>query len=382
MVNGAGFAAMTYIAYRRISNFYVESLKLYFLASFLVTVSIYPKEVTMGNIISSLPYGNILSQMMFIGDAPLTEKNLPSQQGKVFIVTGGYAGVGLELSKILYAKGGTVYVAGRSAEKGHQAITSIKSHYPNSPGKLEYLHIDLADLTTIKPAADTFLSKEKRLDVLTNNAGVMFPPATSTTAQSHEITVGTNCLGPFLLTELLTPLMNETASSAPTGSVRVTWAGSLAVDTLTPTGGITFPSASSNTPANLDSYTNYGQSKVGNLFLATESARRYTGSSGVLHVCWNPGNLRSELQRHLNVVNKAIASAISWPAVFGAYTELYAGWSQEITPALSGSYVLPWGRVGTYRADIAKALKGTDEGGTGQAQRFWDWCDKETKAFA
>lgn len=324
---------------------------------------------------------NGLSQSFWIPTPPLTEKNIPSQHGKVFIVTGGYAGVGLELCKILYSAGGTVYVAGRSAEKGKAAIASMKSKYPNSQGKLEYLHLDLGDLTTIKPAADEFLSKEKRLDVLTNNAGVMMPPAGSKTVQNHELQIGTNCLGPFLFAKHLTPLMDETASSSPEGSVRVTWAGSLAVDAISPTGGISFTDASTGGPKVLGVQPNYGQSKAGNLFLASESARRY-GKSGVVHVCWNPGNLRSELQRHLDPVSKLIATSISYPTVFGAYTELYAGWSQDITPALNGCYVVPWGRVGTYRPDIARALKAKDEGGSGEAKRFFDWCDSQTKSFS
>lgn len=336
----------------------------------------------MGNSISFA--GNVLSQMFWIATPPLTEKNLPSQAGKVFIVTGGYAGVGLELCKILYAAHGIVYVAGRSESKAASAIAAMKSAHPNSTGKLEYLHVDLSDLRTIKPAAEAFLARESRLDVLTNNAGVMMPPRGSTTQQAHELQMGTNCLGPYLLTKLLTPLMDTTASSAAAGSVRVTWAGSLAVDALSPSpGGIAFTSASDSTPVTHGNpRTDYGQSKAGNVYLASESARRYTGSSGVVHVAWNPGNLRSELQRHLDFASRAVSMALSYPPVFGAYTELYAGWSADISPALSGSYVLPWGRVGVYRRDIASALRGKADGGTGGAERFWDWCEKETKAFA
>jgi len=337
---------------------------------------------TMGNIASSLPFGNLIQQSIWIPTPPLTESNLPSQHGKVFIVTGGYTGVGLELTKILYGAGGTIYVAGRSASKFQSAVSAIKAAHPSSQGRLEYMHVDLSDLSSIKPAAEAFLAKESRLDVLTNNAGVMMPPAGSKTTQSHELQIGTNCLGPYLLAKLLTPLMDKTASSSPEGSVRVTWAGSLAVDMLSPSpGGMTLTSTSGG-PKDIGVRTNYGQSKVGNLFLASESARRYTGSSGVLHVCWNPGNLRSELQRHLDVASKAISGLISYPPVYGAYTELYAGWSKDITPALSGCYVVPWGRVGTFRADIASALRGVDEGGSGLAGRFWDWCEAETKAFS
>ena len=139
---------------------------------------------------------------------------------------GGYAGCGKELSKILYGKNGTVYVAGRSKEKADAAIEEINKAHPSSDGKLEFLKVDLADLASVKASADDFLNREQRLDVLTNNAGVMIPPVGSKAAQGHELQMGTNVLGPFLFTQLLTPLLQKTAASSPPGSVRVTWAAS------------------------------------------------------------------------------------------------------------------------------------------------------------
>jgi retinol dehydrogenase-12 len=113
-------------------------------------------------------------QSAWIPAPALTEKNLPNQAGRVFIVTGGYAGIGYELSKILYQHNGTVYIAGRSADKANKALASIREAIPNSKGKLEFMHVDLADLSTIKPGVEKFLARESRLDVLTNNAGVCF----------------------------------------------------------------------------------------------------------------------------------------------------------------------------------------------------------------
>lgn len=97
----------------------------------------------------------------------------PDTEGRqVFFVTGGYAGLGYELTKILYNHNATVYIAGRNPEKGSKAIKDLQQASPSSKGKLELLKLDLADLTTIKPAVDGFLAKEQRLDVLVNNAAV------------------------------------------------------------------------------------------------------------------------------------------------------------------------------------------------------------------
>lgn len=122
-----------------------------------------------------MSFGRVWKQSYFLPAPPLTEKNLSDQKGRVFIVTGGYAGCGFELSKILYQRNGTVYVAGRTQSKADAAISKIKSQITKSEGKLEFLSVDLADLTSIKPAVEEFLSKEERLHVLTNNAGAYVP---------------------------------------------------------------------------------------------------------------------------------------------------------------------------------------------------------------
>lgn len=107
---------------------------------------------------------NAVGQSFRIPEPPLTEKNLPSQAGRVHIVTGGYAGCGFELSRILYGADAVVYVAGRSQEKADKAIAAIKQAVPDSKGRVEFMKVDLADLTTIKPAVDAFTAKENRLD--------------------------------------------------------------------------------------------------------------------------------------------------------------------------------------------------------------------------
>lgn len=87
-------------------------------------------------------------------------------------MTGGYGGVGFELCKILYAHNATVWVAGRSEAKAQKAIASLKTTSPHSKGSIYFLHLDLSDLSTIKPAVEHFSAQEDRLHVLVNNAGV------------------------------------------------------------------------------------------------------------------------------------------------------------------------------------------------------------------
>lgn len=321
----------------------------------------------------------LLQQGLFIPQPSLTEKNISDQTGKVHIVTGGYSGVGNELVKILYSKNATIYSAGRSRNKALESIEAIKAAYPNSNGKLYFLFLDLSDLSTIKKSAEDFLGKETRLDVLTNNAGIMVPPKGSRNAQGHELQIGTNCLGPFLFTSLLTPLLKKTAASSPPGTVRITWAASSATE-LSPKGGVEFE-LDGAVKIHDDPQKDYCQSKTGNVFLAFEVARRY-GGDGIVSVAWNPGNLQSGLYRHMSQLPKWVMEK-TWlhPPVFGAYTMLYAGWSEDLTEESNGVYVIPWGRFGKLRADIESGKSRTKDSGSGMAGRFWEWCVMSTQPY-
>ena len=164
-----------------------------------------------------------------------TEKDIPSLDGKVIIVTGGNAGVGFELVKMLYTKGGcTIYIASRSTDRIATAIKEIKSIATappqNKPTQLKSLRLDLNDLTTISESAKQFLAQESRLDILWNNAGISKAPLGSTTKQGSESHKGINCLGPYLFTKLLTPLIIKTAQTAPKNSVRVIWTSSQIIE--------------------------------------------------------------------------------------------------------------------------------------------------------
>ncbi|KAL5335523.1 hypothetical protein BJX70DRAFT_374943 [Aspergillus crustosus] len=323
--------------------------------------------------------GNTFSQFYFIPAPTVTEKNCPDQAGRVHLVTGGYGGVGFELCKILYQHNATVYLAGRSNSKAQTAIQSLRSLYPDSRGRAEFLELDLSDLPTLKPAVTHFLSQQDKLHVLTLNAGVMNTPKGARTAQGHEMQIGTNCLGSHLLYLLLRPTLLTTAHTNPPGSVRVTWAGSVAIDVAShKPGGMLFSPPTADSPVlapdtSIHPHNLYAASKTGNLYLAAVNGRR-DAQGPVLHVCWNPGNLRTDLSRHNSkLLNLALAILMN-PPVLGAYTELFAAVG-EIFMGQTGSYIAPWGRRLGVREDVEDGCRPESEGGLGSADKFVAWCD-------
>jgi NAD(P)-dependent dehydrogenase (short-subunit alcohol dehydrogenase family) len=327
--------------------------------------------------------GNAYSQF-FPPQPTLTEANLSSQHGKVFIVTGGASGIGFELVRILYHAGGTVYIGGRNEKKALQAIDAIKDSTPagvsddTKPGRMEFLQLDLDDLSSIRATAQNFMSRESRLDVLWNNAGISAPPLGSLSKQGHDLQLATNCLGPYLLTRLLLPMLKATTKLAAPYSVRIVWAASFMVDWAAPPGGMIMDAL--DRPRSKTS-TNYVVSKTGNWFLASEFAHEL-GKDGIISIAHNPGSLNTDIFRNLPWM-RLLGRPILYEAKYGAYTELWAGLSEKVGMADNGGYVIPWGRMHTApRLDLLDALKSEDEGGTGRAKEFRDWCEKHTERFA
>lgn len=205
---------------------------------------------------------------------PLTNLT-PTNNDQVFLITGANSGVGFELAKLLYQKNGTVYIAARSQSKIKAAIESIRQGFPSSTGRLESIVVDLSDLRTVGPAARDFLACENRLDVLFHNAGVMLTATGAESAQGHELRMATNCLGPQLLTDLLAPLLVQTARAQPSSqkdSVRIVWVSSM-VNSTGPKAGIVWDEVVDK-PKLLTGMDQYMQTKVGDVLLAHEWGER------------------------------------------------------------------------------------------------------------
>lgn len=124
--------------------------------------------------------------------------------GKTIIVTGGYAGIGLETVKVFVAAGATVIVPARDIQK---ASTNLKG-IPNVHVKA----MDLMDPTSIDIFAEKFLATHDRLDILVNNAGIMWVPL-QRDKRGYESQLSTNHLGHFQLTARLWPALKRAGAS-------------------------------------------------------------------------------------------------------------------------------------------------------------------------
>lgn len=306
-----------------------------------------------------------------------TEKDLPSLAGKTYLITGGAAGIGKELARMLYSANATVYLAGRSLINIEKATKDIvekpsDSMEPTS-GKLVPLILDLSDLQTIKPAVQELQRQVTKIDAVFLNAGVMTPPPGAVTVQGYDLQWGTNVVGHFLLQKLLLPLL--IASAKQTGEVRIIWTASDGSNMSPSPDGI-FWDDINGTKKKLSPWNLYTQSKAGNVILAAETARRYVADN-IISASLNPGHLKTELQRHSESCALYLANALLLhDARYGALTELFAGFSTKLGKHNNGAYFIPWGREGLMADHLKKGLE------NGSGNRLWDLLDAETAQFS
>ncbi len=137
---------------------------------------------------------------------------------KVALVTGASSGIGKQVAKALAAQGWRIIGTGRDAARMAAAEAEIRG--ASATGEVELLHADLSLMAGARRLAEAVEARTDRLDLLVNNAGYM-PSERVMTAEGLEENFATNHLGPFLLTDLLLPLLRRTAAGRPRGAVRV-----------------------------------------------------------------------------------------------------------------------------------------------------------------
>ncbi|KAJ0476528.1 putative very-long-chain 3-oxoacyl-CoA reductase [Helianthus annuus] len=182
------------------------------------------------------------------------------------VITGGASGIGLETARVLALRGAHVIIAARNMEAANEAKQNIIKNNQNA--KLDILQLDLSSLMSVKAFADNFLALNIPLNILINNAGIMFCPY-QLSQDGIEMQFATNHLGHFYLTNLLLDKMKSTALATGIEG-RIVNLSSVA-HLRTYKEGIKF-----DTLNDKNSYSDklaYGQSKLANLLHANELSR-------------------------------------------------------------------------------------------------------------
>ncbi len=282
-----------------------------------------------------------------------TAADLPSQKGRIFIVTGANSGIGLPTARALAEAGAQVVLAVRDVAKGETVAASIA-------GDTEVRRLDLADLASVRAFADAW---QGDVDVLINNAGVMRTPERRT-ADGFELQIGTNHLGHFALTNLLLRHVTDRVVTVSSGAHR---GGSISLDDL------------NWQRRRYQRWAAYQQSKLANLLFTLELQRRLTAAgSPIRALAAHPGYAATNLQfrsergiedRVMGVANRLFAQTDE----AGARPTLFAA-SQDLPGA---SYVGPDGFAEQrgYPTLVGRTAAASD---VEMAKRLWTLSEELT----
>jgi retinol dehydrogenase 12 len=242
--------------------------------------------------------------------------------GKTFLVTGANTGIGRETARALASRGAKVFLTARAESKVVPVIDEIAAQSGNTA--LEFLPLDLADLSSVRACANTFLASGEPLHGLINNAGLA--GQRGVTKSGFELHFGTNYVGPFLLTRLLVDRLRE---SAPARIVNVSSEAHYRAP------GIDWEAVRERTRSRTG-FPEYAVSKLGNVLHTQELARRLDGA-GVTTYALHPGVVASDIWRRVPWPVRALMKLRMRSPAEGAETSVYCATSPEVAGE-SGHY--------------------------------------------
>ncbi|MEU0504965.1 SDR family NAD(P)-dependent oxidoreductase [Nocardia sp. NPDC005998] len=263
-----------------------------------------------------------------------TEQDIPAQTGRVAVVTGANSGLGFEVARALAAHGASVVLAVRDVDKGKHAADRIAVVVPGADTTVQQL--DLTSLESVRNAAEQLRSAYSTIDLLVNNAGVMYPPR-QITSDGFELQFGTNHLGHFALTGLLLDRM------LPVPGSRVVTVSSIGHRIRA---RINFDDLQGERSYNR--VAAYGQSKLANLMFTYELQRRLSSTGKTIAVAAHPGAANTDLMRNMPTALRplvpVITPIIAQSPAQGALPILRAATDPDV---LGGQYYGPGGFMET-----------------------------------
>ncbi|KMO76166.1 SDR family NAD(P)-dependent oxidoreductase [Mycolicibacterium obuense] len=263
--------------------------------------------------------------------AKWTASDVPDQSGRVAVVTGANSGIGYEAALVLAGRGARVVLAVRDLAKGNQAADRIRQAHAGA--QVEVQELDLTSLASVRAAAEALRTAHPTIDLLLDNAGVMYPPK-QVTADGFELQFGTNHLGHFALTGLLLDhlLSVEGSRVVVVASIAHNIQADIHFDDLQWEHGYNRVAA-------------YGQSKLANLMFTYELQRRLAAAGAkTIAVAAHPGISNTELMRHVPGSGlpgfSALAGLVTNSPAVGALATLRAATDPQVR---GGQYYGPSG---------------------------------------
>lgn len=293
-----------------------------------------------------------------------TINNLTNQQGKVFLITGANSGIGLTATRELAKKGATVVMAVRSLDKGEAAKASVIQAIPSA--EVSVMHLDLADLDSVRQFTEAFKAKYDQLDVLINNAGIMMPNERIVSKQGFEIQLATNHFGHFVLTNELLPLLESTKGS------RVVTVSSIATKMKVAKiyfDDLQFEKAYEKMPS-------YAQSKLANIMFSLElHAMLEKANSEVVAVAAHPGYTATNLQKHMGLLGTIMNILMAQKQEMGVLPILRAATAPDVR---GGDYFGPT-KMGEYRGFPERVTPPELANDTKARKKLWDITESLTQ---
>jgi NAD(P)-dependent dehydrogenase (short-subunit alcohol dehydrogenase family) len=292
-----------------------------------------------------------------------TAADIPDQTGRTAIITGANTGLGFETAAALASRGAHVVLAVRNLEKGKQAAASITAATPGADVALQEL--DLTSLESVRAAAAQLRSDHDRIDLLINNAGVMYTPK-STTKDGFELQFGTNHLGHFALTGLLLDRL------LPVDGSRVVTVSSMGhrIRAAIHFDDLQWERRYSRVGA-------YGQSKLANLLFTYELQRRLAPRGTTIAAAAHPGGSNTELMRNMPrplVVAADLLAPVFQDAALGALPTLRAA----TEPGVHGGQYFGPGGVGQVRGYPKVVASSAQSHDVALQRRLWTVSEELT----
>ena len=291
--------------------------------------------------------------------------DIPSQSGKVAVVTGGNGGLGLETARQLVAHGATVVIGARNLDKAQAARSQIESTVPGAA--IGILQLDLGSLASIAAFAAAVKAAHPKVDLLFNNAGVMGVKE-GTTADGFETQFGTNHLGHFALTmHLLPALLSAPAARVVSTTSTARWRAGK------------YDLSNPHMHGCYDPWAAYGLSKRANVQFILELNRRLEGR-GLTAYAADPGFSKTDLQVASVAANNGFmqrfwlhtTNLMGQSAAMGALPQLRAGTDPA---AVGGTLYAP--RWITFGAPVVRGV-GAGMRKPEQLVQLWEISERET----